>query len=255
MLRPSFIGSFPRADVLLDPQLPEVAFVGRSNVGKSSLLNALVGQRIAKVSGTPGKTRMLNVYEIHLVRAALYLLDLPGYGYSRASKGERAAFRGLLVHVVDRPRLAGVVWLIDLRRDLSPDDLTMQDVFAAAGTRVLAALTKSDKLPRGQRVARAAALRETLGVDADQVIVTSAPTRERFSRSPRVTARYRTIVGGADLRRFRPPEDRAALRHELGLPAEGSVLLFVGQVTKPKGILDIVDALGLLPEPRPCLLI
>jgi len=90
---------------------------------------------------------------------------------------------------------------------------------------------------------------------ADGLIGDSDATRERFSRSPRVTARYRTIVGGADLRRFRPPEDRAALRHELGLPAEGSVLLFVGQVTKPKGILDIVDALGLLPEPRPCLLI
>src|SRR5881409_3677195 len=59
---PRYIGSFPRADVLLDPPLPEVAFVGRSNVGKSSLLNALAGRRIAKISGTPGKTRMLNVY-------------------------------------------------------------------------------------------------------------------------------------------------------------------------------------------------
>ncbi len=78
--------------------------------------------------------------------------------------------------MVDRPRLAGVVWLLDLRRDPSPDDLTMQDVFAAAGTRVLAALTKSDKLPRGQQVARAAALRETLGVAADQLIATSART-------------------------------------------------------------------------------
>ena len=64
MLRPSFIGSFPRADVLLDPPLPEVAFVGRSNVGKSTLLNALVGRRIAKTSGTPGKTRALNVFLI-----------------------------------------------------------------------------------------------------------------------------------------------------------------------------------------------
>ncbi len=160
-----------------------------------------MGQRIAKVSGTPGKTRMMNVFEVSFVRGApyavaggedrqdaahhpqprtahraLYLLDLPGYGYARASRADRTAFRGLLIHVVDRPRLAGVVWLLDLRRDVSPDDLTMQDVFAAAGTRVLAALTKSDKLPRGQQVARAAALRETLGVDPDQLIVTSART-------------------------------------------------------------------------------
>jgi len=176
---PRFLGSFPRADVTLPAPLPEVAFLGRSNVGKSSLLNALVGQRIAKVSGTPGKTRALNVFEVTLRGprpSLLYLLDLPGYGYARASRADRTAFRGLLVHVVDRPRLAGVVWLLDLRRDPSPDDLTMQDVFAAAGTRVLAALTKSDKLPRGQQVARAAALRETLGVAADQLIATSART-------------------------------------------------------------------------------
>ena len=90
---------------------------------------------------------------------------------------------------------------------------------------------------------------------ADGLIGDSDATRERFSRTRRVTARYRTIVGGADLRRFRPPADRAALRRELGLPADRGVLVFVGQVTRPKGILDIVDALGLLPEPRPSLLI
>src|SRR5712692_926587 len=87
---PQYIGSFPRADALLDPPLPEVAFIGRSNVGKSSLLNALVGSRIAKTSGTPGKTRVLNVFLIpnlsteqgagsELLRApcCLYFLDLP----------------------------------------------------------------------------------------------------------------------------------------------------------------------------------
>jgi GTP-binding protein len=200
---PSFVGSFPRADAVLALPLPEIAFLGRSNVGKSSLLNAFVGQRIARISGTPGKTRALNVYEIPVVRGAwyvvaggpnrpsgthreqprttpraLYLLDLPGYGYARASKGELTAFRGLLSHVVKRARLVGVVWLLDIRRDLSPEDQAMQDAFAAAGTPVLAALTKSDKLPRGQRLARAAALRETLGVAADQLILTSARTGE-----------------------------------------------------------------------------
>ena len=107
---------------------------------------------------------------------SLYLLDLPGYGYARAAKGELTAFRGLLKHVVTRQKLAGVVWLLDIRRDPSPDDRAMQDTFAAAGTRVLAAVTKSDKLPRGQRLAREAALRDALGMDADQLILTSAQT-------------------------------------------------------------------------------
>src|SRR6266540_5486478 len=114
---PRFIGSFPRADVLLDPSLPEVAFVGRSNVGKSSLLNALVGQRVAKISATPGKTRMLNVYAV----SGAYFLDLPGYGYSRASKADRVSFRRLVDHALRREGLAGVVWLLDLRREPSPD--------------------------------------------------------------------------------------------------------------------------------------
>ena len=107
---------------------------------------------------------------------SLYLLDLPGYGFARASKGELTAFRGLLKHVVTRQRLAGVVWLLDIRRDPSPDDRAMQDAFAAAGTRVLVAVTKSDKLPRGQRLAREAALRDALGISPDQLILTSAQT-------------------------------------------------------------------------------
>src|SRR5580765_8241202 len=109
---PKYIGSFPRADAPLDPPLPEVAFLGRSNVGKSTLLNALVGRRIAKTSGTPGKTRALNVF---LIDASHYFLDLPGYGYARAGKAQRAAFRGLVKHTLLRERLRGVVWLLDIR--------------------------------------------------------------------------------------------------------------------------------------------
>ncbi len=104
----------------------------------------------------------------------LYLLDLPGYGYARAAKAERTAFRLLIRHALERPRLAGVLWLLDIRREPSPDDRAMQDLFAARQTRVLAALTKSDKLPRGQRGERERELREALALDADQAIVTSA---------------------------------------------------------------------------------
>src|SRR5262249_3429315 len=106
---PKYIGSFPRADALLDPPLSEVAFLGRSNVGKSSLLNALVGRRIAKISATPGKTRAMNVFLVSMgkgdeVPPSLYFLDLPGYGYARASKSERTGFRGLLKHALRRER-------------------------------------------------------------------------------------------------------------------------------------------------------
>ncbi len=192
MLRPSFIGSFPRADVLLDPPLPEVAFVGRSNVGKSTLLNALVGRRIAKISGTPGKTRALNVFLIpdwsteqgagsRLLRApcSLYFLDLPGYGYARVGKAQRGAFRGLVKHTLRRDRLQGVVWLLDIRHPLSAEDRAMQDALAEEETtRVLAALTKGDKLSAGKRSTRERELRDELGLPEDQVVVTSAKTGE-----------------------------------------------------------------------------
>ncbi len=159
--------------MLLDPPLPEVAFVGRSNVGKSSLLNALAGRRIAKISGTPGKTRALNVF---LVDESHYFLDLPGYGYARAGKAQRAAFRGLVKHALRRERLRGVVWLLDIRHALSVDDQAMQDALAEGETQVLAALTKGDKLSSGKRGTRERELREELGLPEDQVTVTSAKT-------------------------------------------------------------------------------
>ena len=138
------------------------------------MLNALVGRRIAKVSGTPGKTRALNVFDV----GGQYFLDLPGYGYARAGKADRTAFRRLLAHALERERLAGVVWLLDLRHAPSVDDRAMQDLLAAGRRDVLAAFTKSDKLPPRERPQRAAALRATLGLDEDQVIVTSVRTGE-----------------------------------------------------------------------------
>jgi GTP-binding protein len=163
-------------------------------------LNALLGRRIARVSATPGKTRAMNVYEIPLrgewgvvpdgsdrdsaahrhvplpTLHSLYFLDLPGYGYARASKAERTAFAGIVRHVLHRPRLAGVVWLLDIRQDPSEGDRNMQDLLAGAGTRVLAAVTKSDKLSAARRQQREAALREALALDEDQVVVTSVRT-------------------------------------------------------------------------------
>ena len=189
------LGSFPRADVVLDPPLPEIAFVGRSNVGKSSLLNALLGRRIARVSGTPGKTRLLNVYAVTTGSGdhSCYFLDLPGYGYARAGKTDRAAFRRLLDHALERPGIAGVVWLLDLRHAPSAQDREMQGFLSAGGTRVLAALTKSDKLPRGQRLSQARELRLTLELDEDQVIATSVTTGDGIGELREAIA---GLVGG-----------------------------------------------------------
>jgi GTP-binding protein len=154
------------------------------------LINALVGRRIAKVSGTPGKTRAMNVFVVGhrssvigndrklTTENAFYLLDLPGYGYARVSKQQRTAFANLLRHVLVRPRLAGVVWLLDIRHEPQAGDRDMQDLLAGANARVLAAATKSDKLSRTRRLEHALALREALRLDDDQLVVTSAQTRE-----------------------------------------------------------------------------
>ena len=120
---------------------------------------------------------------------AFYFLDLPGYGYSKASHADRTAFRRLITHALARARLAGVVWLLDIRHAPSADDRAMHELFAERATRVLAALTKSDKLPRGQRESRERELRATLELDDDQVIVTSARQGEGI-------AELREAIGG-----------------------------------------------------------
>ena len=162
-----FVGSFPDALHPLDPPLPEFAFVGRSNVGKSSLLNALTGRRnLARVSATPGKTQLLNIFRL----PKLYLIDLPGYGYARANKGDRAGYRKLLEKLLrDRTSLAGVVWLLDIRHSPSKDDIDFQQMLEKSEVPVLVVLTKADKLTRS---GQAKAVRERageLGLEVDQV--------------------------------------------------------------------------------------
>jgi len=123
---------------------------------------------------------MLNVFEMRGAApvGGYYLLDLPGYGYARASQADLRAFRLLITHVLDRASLKGVLWLLDIRREPSDDDRAMQAFFAERETPVLAALTKSDALPRTVRTKRERELRGTLELGEDQVIVTSAREKE-----------------------------------------------------------------------------
>ena len=169
-----FVGSFPDPLQPLSPPLPEIAFVGRSNVGKSSLMNALVGRKqLARVSATPGKTQLLNVFRL----PPCYFLDLPGYGFAKASKSAREGFRRLLEGVAtQRPSLTGVVWLLDVRHPPSKDDLAIRELLAVSARPVLAVLTKADKLGRGAQKEAVAARAQELGMATDELILTSGTT-------------------------------------------------------------------------------
>jgi len=168
-----FRGSFPNPGVRLSPALPEIALLGRSNVGKSTLLNALLGRRLARVSNTPGRTALINVFRL----PRFYLLDLPGYGFARVSHKERARYLALVRGLLEsRPSLTGVLWLLDVRHDPTADDRTFGGLLAERGLPVLVALTKADKLPHGQRRRRLASLTEALALAPDQVQLTSSST-------------------------------------------------------------------------------
>jgi GTP-binding protein len=159
-------------------RLPEVAFLGRSNVGKSSLLNRLVARKqLARTSRTPGKTRLLHFYCVERPGSELLLVDLPGYGYAKTAKSERASWKGLVEGYLEgRRALRAAVLLQDLRRDPSEDETLLLDWLARREIPALVALTKIDKLKPARRAARLRELDGSLPVQADWVVATSART-------------------------------------------------------------------------------
>jgi GTP-binding protein len=169
----TFVGSFPDPATRLTPRLPEIALLGRSNVGKSSLLNALLGRRVARVSHTPGRTGLLNVYRL----PTLHLLDLPGYGWARASQATRERYARLVRSVLEqRKTLSAVLWLLDARREPSADDLAYGERLIRRRLPVLVALTKADKLRQGERARRVGELAARLAFPPEQVQLTSSTT-------------------------------------------------------------------------------
>lgn len=150
---------------------------GRSNVGKSSLINALVGRKsLARVSGTPGKTREINFYRID---NRFFLVDLPGYGFARAPEQLRDAWQALMAdYLVRNERLEGLVLLLDARRGVMEVDRQLLEYVAGTQIPVLLVLTKIDKLNRSGRARALLDIRRELGLPADQVLATSARTGE-----------------------------------------------------------------------------
>ncbi len=139
-----FLVSAAREEQLPPPDLPEVAFAGRSNVGKSSLVNALTGRKtLARTSNTPGRTRQLNVFRL---AERLLLVDLPGYGYARASKSDIKQWTGLTrAYLKGRPNLRRVCLLVDARHGLKEGDRQVMGILDEAAVSYQVVLTKADK--------------------------------------------------------------------------------------------------------------
>jgi GTP-binding protein len=172
--------------------LPQVAFSGRSNVGKSSLINRIIGRtrtQLARVSATPGKTQEINFYRIeaelspedataaHAVE--FFLVDLPGYGFAKAPAEQRRKWRPLIEGYLAGPYdLRGVVQLIDVRRGPTPDDHRMLQYLSATGLPALFALTKVDKLRSNERLRQIPAVAASLGVEMEQLVPFSSTTGE-----------------------------------------------------------------------------
>ena len=170
-----FTGAIGRPGQAPPSALQQVAIAGRSNVGKSSLVNAIVGRKkIARVSGTPGKTREINFYAID---GRFHLVDLPGLGFARAPDSVRDAWKKLIDDFrAGNDLLEGLVLLLDARRGVQAADRQLLEYLGAHDIPVLVVLTKIDKLNRSGQARAVSEVRRELGLPSDQVLATSART-------------------------------------------------------------------------------
>ena len=172
-----FVGAIGAPGQKPPSKLPQIAIAGRSNVGKSTLVNRLVGRKnLARTSKRPGRTQEINFF---LVDDRFLLVDLPGYGFARAPKNIKERWSRLIQsYLRDSQQVLGIVLLVDARRGFSTDDDLMVEYIEELGTPTLFALTKTDKLKRPARKKTCEQLISTLGIDADQLVETSARTGE-----------------------------------------------------------------------------
>lgn len=157
------------------PDMPEIAFAGRSNVGKSSLINQLIKRKnLVKTSGKPGKTQSLNFF---LLENSLYLVDLPGYGYAKVSKKMQASWQTLITgYLESRENLKCVIVIVDLRHAMKIVDLQLVDWLRSRGVPFLLVYTKADKLSANQRSKNGAILDAGFGVSTSERLLFSAKT-------------------------------------------------------------------------------
>ena len=194
-----FLLSAHKAGQVPPPEYPDIAFAGRSNVGKSSLINLLVERNsLVKTSGKPGKTQSLNYF---LVDEALYLVDLPGYGFAQVSQQTRLSWQELITQYVEtRPSLAGVVVIIDLRHELKTLDRDLIDWLRYLKKPFLPVYTKADKLSRNDQQKHAAILDAGLTLTPDDRIVFSSKTGQGLEQlRSKLIALTSFIQSGEDL--------------------------------------------------------
>ncbi|MGN0795638.1 MAG: ribosome biogenesis GTP-binding protein YihA/YsxC [Christensenellales bacterium] len=160
-----------------DYNVPEIAIAGKSNVGKSSLINYLTNQKkLAKTSSEPGRTRLLNYFQIN--NGEYYFVDLPGYGFAKVSKTEKAKWGDLIeTYLSASPNLKNVFVLLDIRHEPTQDDLTMIDYLYKTSTPFTLIATKADKLSKQQTRKALMTISSVTGVGVDNIIVTSVQAR------------------------------------------------------------------------------
>ncbi|MEH7254599.1 ribosome biogenesis GTP-binding protein YihA/YsxC [Neobacillus niacini] len=161
-----------------ETELPEFALAGRSNVGKSSFINKMLNRKgLARISSKPGKTQTLNFY---LINEILHFVDVPGYGYAKVSKSERAAWGKMIeTYFTSREQLRAAVLIVDLRHPPTQDDVMMYDFLKHYDIPCIVIATKADKIPKGKWQKYLKVTKETLDLDEnDQIVLFSSETGE-----------------------------------------------------------------------------
>lgn len=172
-----FITSAPKLSACPPSTWPEIAFAGRSNVGKSSLINTLLNRKgLVRTSSTPGRTQLLNFFAIN---EALHFVDLPGYGFARAPRSVRERWQPMIRdYLAGRPNLKAVVWLLDSRREPSREDLQFLDWLEEAERPTIPVVTKIDKLSRNELARQMAVITRATGLDRELFTMFSSVSKE-----------------------------------------------------------------------------